>query len=261
MDGCGYTATSWGMCHAHRKVWDKLIRIPRTRISGDADRFEHYTLKNPSKDIQEIFGAKPDCLIWGGGLNPYGYGQFRSDWSKVEGGSVFTHLYAWVVVGENTRNPDCETDHLCRFRPCANHEHLEQVPQKVNTLRGEGPTAKNARKEFCDRDHEFTPENTWVDENGWRRCRECSREDNRKYTSRPEVKEARRDSYEPKTGVRGKGQYQAERDRCDDGHKLEGDNLLQEKRTRNGVVTHIRRCRTCRNAKAALNYAKRNGRQ
>lgn len=206
-----------------------------------------------------MFGAKPDCLIWGGGLNAYGYSQFRSDWAKSDGGSVFGHLYAWVNVGNRERVPGCETDHKCRFRPCVNYRHLEQVPQRVNTLRGIGFAAKNARKTHCDKGHPFTPENTRTGANGWRGCMECNRESNREYTSRPEVKAARREAYEPKTGVRGKGQYQAQRDRCGQGHKLEGDNLILEKRTRNGKVTHVRRCRTCVNAKARSNHAKRTG--
>jgi hypothetical protein len=247
------------MCGGHREAWSKLVRIPRTRIIGDVARFEYYTLNGPSKDIQEIFGAKPDCIIWGGGLNAYGYSQFRSDWAKTESGSVFGHLYAWVEVGGKMRIPECETDHRCRFRPCVNHEHLEQVPQRVSTLRGVSPVAENARKTHCDYGHEFTPENTFIDENGWRGCRECNRERNREYTSRPEVKAARLDAYVPKTGVRGKGQYQTQKDACKEEHKLEGDNLIQEKRTRNGVVSYVRRCRTCVNAKARGNHAKRSG--
>jgi predicted DNA-binding transcriptional regulator AlpA len=251
------------MCTAHLVAWKKLVRIPRSRIVGDAARFDYYTLKNPSKEVQRIFGAKPDCVIWGGGLNPWGYSQFRSDWSKTEGGSAFGHLYAWVIVGGRDRDPERETDHLCRFRPCVNHEHLEQVSQKVNTLRGVSPTAQNARKTHCDRGHAFAPENTRIGESGWRTCLTCERAYsqtyNREYHARPEVKAARREAYKPKTGVRGRGQYQAERDGCDDGHKLEGDNLILEKRTRNGKVSYVRRCRICVNAKSARNYARRAG--
>lgn len=238
-----------------------MVRVKRTRIEGDSNRFDHYIVKNPSIEIQQTFGAKPDCMIWGGGLNTYGYGQFRSDWAKTEGGSVFTHLYAWVRVAGNVRDSGLETDHLCRFRPCANPDHLEQVPQKVNNLRGESVPAKNARKTHCDKEHEFTPENTWIDENGWRRCRECSREANREWTSRPEVKAARLENYVPSTGIRGKGQYQLAKETCANNHKLEGDNLVQEKRTRNGKVSYVRRCRTCLNAKAANRYAERNGKR
>lgn len=261
IDGCHNSSDSWGMCIPHRSKWDELVRVKRTRIEGDPVRFDHYIVKNPSLEVQRYFGAKPDCWIWGGGLNAYGYGQFRSDWSKHEGGSVFAHLYSWVKVAGQVRRLDLETDHLCRFRPCANPDHLEQVLQIVNNLRGESDPAKNARKTHCNNNHEFTPENTWTDENGWRRCRECAREANREYTSRPEVKAARVENYVPSTGIRGKGQYQSARDTCTNNHKLEGDNLVQEKRTRNGKVSYIRRCRTCLRAKGANRYAERTGRK
>lgn len=252
---------SWGMCAFHKEAWDKLVRVRRSRIEGDSNRFEYYLVKNPSKEVQQIFGAKPDCLIWGGGLNAYGYGQFRSGWAKTDTGSVFAHLYAWVVVGGNVREDGLETDHLCRFRPCVNQHHLERVTQKVNTLRGTSPMAQNARKTHCKEGHEFTPENTFVNDEGWRDCRECNRIRNREYTSRPEVKAARLEAYVPSTGVRGKGQYQLARDTCNDGHKFEGDNLVLEKRTRNGKVSHVRRCRTCLNRKAANRYAERTGKK
>jgi Pyruvate/2-oxoacid:ferredoxin oxidoreductase delta subunit len=156
-------------------------------------------------------------------------------------------------------NPAEETDHACRFRPCSNPDHLERVDQRTNTLRGLSPIAANARKIHCTNGHAFTPENTQINDEGWRVCRECGRESNRSYVSRPEVKAARLDAYVPKTGVRGKGQYQAQKDTCKEGHKLEGDNLIQEKRTRNEVVSYVRRCRTCVNAKARGNHAKRSG--
>jgi hypothetical protein len=66
-------------------------------------------------------------------------------------------------------------DHLCRVRECVNPDHLEVVPSRVNTLRGDGPTARNARKTHCVRGHEFTPENTRPRPEGGRRCRECRR--------------------------------------------------------------------------------------
>lgn len=37
------------------------------------------------------------------------------------------------------------------------------------------------RKTHCKHDHEFTPENTWVDRRGNRRCRECQRLRNRQW--------------------------------------------------------------------------------
>lgn len=255
---------TWGMCRGHRGLWNFLVSKPRAYLKGktDLERFEHYAVREISEDVQRTFGVKPDCWLWGGGLNPYGYGIFNSYWSDEQtDGSRYAHLFSYVNVGGNVRNVDLESDHTCRVRPCVNPSHVEQITQRENTLRGIGFSARNARKKRCDRGHAFTSENTWTDENGWRRCRECNRQDNKEYQSRPEVKAANRERRKPSTGVRGKGQYQAERDTCGEGHKLEGDNLIQEKRTRNGKVSYARRCRICVAAKARDNYAKRQKRQ
>lgn len=259
IDACREPMDTWGMCVHHHERWQQLVRITRTRLVGvgDAEKFEFYAIRGASLEVQQEFGAKPDCWLWGGGLNPYGYGQFRSAWAKAETGSVFAHLYSLVKVGGFERDFEHETDHLCRVRPCVNPEHLEQVTQWENNRRGISPPSENSRKTRCDEGHEFTPENTWIDENGWRRCRTCNKDWNREYTSRPEVKEARLDKYVPSTGVRGKGQYQAARETCKNNHKLEGDNLIQEKRTRNGKVSYVRRCRTCINKKSSDNHVKR----
>src|SRR3989304_2992011 len=40
-------------------------------------------------------------------------------------------------------------DHLCRVRRCVNPDHMEPVTMLVNCLRGEGPTAKQARQTHC----------------------------------------------------------------------------------------------------------------
>lgn len=260
IDGCTQASISWGMCQVHYDLWVALVKLPRTRLLGsDLEKYEFYILRNPPIVIQETFGARSDCWVWRGGLTSYGYGSFTSSWCRHQGGSNRVHLFVLSQMVGIEINPHQETDHRCRFRPCSNPDHLERVDQRTNTLRGVSPVAKNARKTHCDNGHEFTPENTFVTDEGWRECRECNRMRNREYTSRPEVRKARRESYEPKTGVRGKGQYQAQRDTCRKGHELEGDNLIQEKRNRNGVVSYVRRCRTCVNEKARANHAKRTG--
>lgn len=48
-----------------------------------------------------------------------------------------------------------------------NYEHLEPVTPRVNTLRGAGVTAVNARKTSCKRGHPFA--------NGRRVCHQCRR--------------------------------------------------------------------------------------
>ena len=82
--------------------------------------------------------ARPDlgpCLIYTGGTNDRGYGQFGSD---ASGG--YAHRYAWERA--NGPIPESMTiDHLCFVRTCVRLEHLEVVDGPTNTRR-----AAEARK-------------------------------------------------------------------------------------------------------------------
>jgi hypothetical protein len=74
-------------------------------------------------------------------------------------------------------------DHLCRVRECINPRHLEPVTRRTNSLRGEGPTAINAKAESCAKGHPFTPENTIRRSDGGRRCRVCNLVHQRNYNA------------------------------------------------------------------------------
>ena len=65
-----------------------------------------------------------------------------------------------------------ELDHLCRNRACVNPDHLEPVTHRANLLRGNAPSAHQARQTHCKRGHEFTDANTYRNK-GKRYCRAC----------------------------------------------------------------------------------------
>jgi hypothetical protein len=87
--------------------------------------------------------CRPDlgpCWIWLAYVDPGGYGRF----SRF-GKSDYAHIVAYELVN-GVIDPGLERDHLCRNRACPNPSHLEAVPHRVNTLRGEGCYARQARR-------------------------------------------------------------------------------------------------------------------
>lgn len=110
------------------------------------------------------------CWLWTGGLNNRGYGMFTSN-----GRRWLTHRWAYVqIIG--LIEAGYELDHLCRRPQCCNPGHLEAVTHRENVMRGEAPTATNARKTHCVRGHD-----DWhVKPNGRRSCRECHRQEERR---------------------------------------------------------------------------------
>lgn len=68
-------------------------------------------------------------------------------------------------------------DHLCRRRECLNPLHLELVTQRVNTLRGVGPSADHATRTRCPRGHELVEGDLVAAQLrlGRRQCLTCNR--------------------------------------------------------------------------------------
>lgn len=112
------------------------------------------------------------CHIWTGTLHSKGYGVFHLS-KEFGGGPVRAHRVAWALAGKPLL-PDMELDHVCRNRPCvhAHPDHLDQVTDAVNVLRGEGPTAINKRKTTCPEGHPYDEGNTYISR-GKRYCRAC----------------------------------------------------------------------------------------
>lgn len=101
-----------------------------------------------------------DCWLWMGTRGPSGYGYYS--------GRRAHRLSYEDMVGPI---PDgLVMDHLCRNPPCVNPAHLEPVTTLENTRRGIWHT-----KTHCVRGHEFTPENTRLDNGVHRVCRACDR--------------------------------------------------------------------------------------
>ena len=169
IDGCGRPAIARGMCLMHYKRWRR--RNP--------DKIYDWR-----KDIEYRFWENVEktegCWNWKG-HTLYGYGRMSTG-SRTDGtrSAIQAHRFSYEI--HKGPIPDgYQLDHLCGNRRCVNPEHLEAVPPKVNTLRGSGITAQNARKTHCPHGHEYTPENTLVWSDGHRRCRRCRDERYKKW--------------------------------------------------------------------------------
>lgn len=107
------------------------------------------------------------CWLWTRAYDGPGYGRLL-----VGGRKTGAHRLSYeAFVG--SIGPGLQVDHLCRNRACVNPSHLEVVTSRINTLRGQGPSAQHARKATCRRGHPYSGANlrVWA---GRRYCHACS---------------------------------------------------------------------------------------
>ncbi len=120
--------------------------------------------------IPILRGERMGCIEWSGYTIKTGSGRYGK--ISVGGRSMMVHRLAY----QRTRGPIPDglvIDHLCRNTVCCNPLHLEAVTHRTNILRGEGHTARNARKRYCKRGHPLFGENLRITVNGYRNCQKC----------------------------------------------------------------------------------------
>ena len=154
--------------------------VARMEFDSLENRFWSKVDKNgPVSDYRPDLGK---CWIWTASVNAKGYGIMG-----VNIGSTMVHRISWSIHGYDIQKGE-QIDHLCRVRCCVNPNHLEVVSPKVNSNRGYGPTAKNARKTHCPKGHPYSGENLYLyvggKHKGNRQCRICGRERQREYQKR-----------------------------------------------------------------------------
>ena len=181
----------------------------------------------------EKFWAKVDktdyCWVWTGAVSAQGYGLFRLPERNIvahRASYLLAHgdIPAGLYVDHLCHNWDescAATGNWCPHRRCVNPDHLEAVTPRVNQLRGHGITGNAARRTHCPQGHEYTPENTIVQEyagGAHRRCRAC-----------------RKAQYP--------GLDYAARTHCPQGHPYSEENTYRN-------PSGHRKCRTCRRAES-----------
>lgn len=123
-----------------------------------------------------------DCIEWTGAKDADGYGLvFIRHRDRY-----FAHRLTYTQA-KGPMSDELTIDHLCRNRACVNPEHLEAVAAGVNTLRGESPSAKNARKQRCKCGREYVRV-----PGGDRRCKVCLAAVNKRYQQKHRARYATR---------------------------------------------------------------------
>lgn len=122
--------------------------------------------------------SRDECWIWPGYVDRSGYGRvsYRNKQGR-EGGTSAPRLAYAVVVGDVPQG--AVMDHyVCDGGPtgCANPYHVRPVSPAENTLRGDGPAARNLAKTHCHKGHPLPSALL-----GTRDCRECARQVSREH--------------------------------------------------------------------------------
>lgn len=127
------------------------------------------TMALDATGLPEIIVLGNGCWMWTRAVNSDGYGLWMKRGPDYHRGA---HRVTWEIF--NGKMPEgLEIDHLCRYRACVNPAHLQTVTHAVNTLIGDSPQAKNARRVTCKNGHPF--DRVYVHPGGTRQQRICSR--------------------------------------------------------------------------------------
>jgi hypothetical protein len=186
---CDAPVNSRGWCRIHYMRWWANGDPTGTRPKGPKPQPIGARFWAKVRDAEDLSpNGMSGCMIWTAQIIPSGYGTFRMNNPRRQ---VVAHRVAYeLVIGAIPEG--LELDHLCRRRCCVNPAHLEAVTHRENVLRGTAGDQERV-KTHCAQGHPFTPENTYVNDKGWRRCRTCTLRDNakRKAEVRAEARLAR----------------------------------------------------------------------
>jgi hypothetical protein len=157
--------------HLARRVLDFLLIVCKMGYMVE----NIFVVENPSvRKIASIFSRidfnnKTGCWDWTGNLNQTGYGRVRYKGEKI---LLHRFMYSWLKQQPLSKVISRDVlilDHICNNKRCCNPSHLRLTTHKVNMLRGNGPSAREARQTHCKNGHLLPEKNA----RGRRNCRIC----------------------------------------------------------------------------------------
>lgn len=163
-------------CGESASIEGGKLRKGHTRSCGHLNRTGSQRRPALERFLEKIAPGENGCIVWVGGLNGAGYGQFyEGRTSTDQTGKGYAHRWAYKhYVGPIPEG--LHLDHLCRNRACVNVNHLEPVTLRENLLRGVGPSARHAQKTHCPAGHAYSGDNLRISPStGARFCRACAR--------------------------------------------------------------------------------------
>lgn len=109
------------------------------------------------------------CWLWIGDSIKGGYGRIRMLTKNKLAHRISYECFVGAIP------EGLEVHHKCNNPSCINPLHLVPMTGRENSLLSSSLASLNAKKVFCKRGHEFTPENIIYNRNGrTRRCKLCT---------------------------------------------------------------------------------------